>query len=201
MTRTLTATATAAVLALTLSACSDDSGEGPETTSTSTTSQDSNESPTATPQDRSDAVFDAYTAPEVLGSASGQVSMGSNSVSAVESVTFAVTHVAATADGTILRYQLTAEDGSAPFGMEGRYWFDQPTLHVPGSDAQLQTVTASLPAGERQGAQERCVCTSIRFAGPDPRSQTALYPALPKGAAKVEVTLPGLDPVTVPVSR
>lgn len=187
--------AAATLFVVSLAACSDESS-APDGTSSSTSS-----SAQVTPQDRSDEVFSGIERPKVLGSATGPVSLGIGHPSIDEHVIFEVTGVEVAEDATVLQYQLTAKNDVEFLGMEGEYWFDQPTLQAPGSEAQLQTVTASVPKGQRQGAQERCVCTSVRFAGPDPRSQTALYPALPKDATEVEVTLPGLDPVTVPVSR
>lgn len=194
-------TGAALLLALGLSACSGDSGSPESSTTDSSGSGSSSHSSDATPTDRSKQVFDAYDAPDALGSTSGKVSLGIGGGSDEEAVTFEVTDVTATADATILGYQLTADDGDASFGMEGRFWYDQPSLQVPGSDVQLQTVTASVPRGKSQAAQERCVCTSVRFAGEDPRPQTVMYPPLPKDATEVEVRLPGLDPVTVPVDR
>ncbi|WP_277453693.1 hypothetical protein [Janibacter sp. DB-40] len=198
-TRTLAATATAAVLALTLSACSDDSDSSPSG-STSSSSGSSTSQQTTSMKDRSSQIFEAAQEPQALGAAKGTVNLGIGFRDR-EHVIFEVTDVRVTTDATILRYQLTAQQDAVNLAMEGRFWFDQPTLQAPGSDTKLQTVTASIPEGKHQRAQERCVCTSIHDAGPDPRSQTAMYPPLPKDATKVKVTLPGLDPVTVPITR
>lgn len=201
MTRTLAATATAAALALALAACSDDSDSSPtDPTSGSGSSDSSTSQPAAAPKDRSDAVFSSYQKSDVLGSTSGTVRMGQFSTTPHE-VDFEVTGVIAKSDATLLRYQLTAKDGDAQFYLRGEHWYDQPTLQVPGSDTKLQTVTGTVPEVWSRDAEERCVCTSTADAGPDPRSQTTLYPPLPEDATEVEITLPGLDPITVPVTR
>lgn len=200
-THTLAVGATAAVLALTLAACSDNSDSSPTDTSSYSGTSDSSTSQSPAPvKDRSSQVFNDAREPQVLGSAAGTVDIGIGSAVA-EGLTFEVTRLEATTDGTILRYQLTTREGTENLGVEGWQWYEQPTLQVPGSDTRLPPVTASVPGGDFQGAQERCVCTSVRSVGPDPRSQTTMYPSLPKDATKVEVTLPGLDPVTVPISR
>lgn len=191
----------ALLLTIGLSACSDDADSPDGSTSGTGGSSSSSQSSSATPTDRSDQVFGAFEKPKALGSTSGKVSLGVGSGTSEETVTFEVTGVRATTDATVLRYNLTTVGAEASFGMEGRFWYDQPSLQVPGSDAQLQTVTASLPKGSTQEAQVRCVCTSVRSAGADPRPQTAMYPPLPQDADEVEVILPGLDPVTVPVTR
>lgn len=195
-TRSLAAGSAAAVLALTLSACSGDSESAPNDpttgSSTSSTSQ-----PTPELQDRSKQVLDDVEEPEALGTAEGTVRTARGSEG---QVLFEVTEVTATPEATLLRYQLTAQnDTGGLWWVAGRYWFDQPTLQPPGAETKLQSVTGAVPVDGN--TENRCVCTSVRFAGPDPRSQTTLYPPLPEGAGEVEVTLPGLDPVTVPVSR
>lgn len=200
MTRTTALAAAAGLLTLTLAGCSDDSSSPGEST-TGGSSEPSSSSSAMTPQDRSQQVFDSYTAPEVLGSTSGEVVLARTSSRSPDQVTFEVTGVSVTSDATILRYQITSDDGDALYGMEGQYWFDQPTLHVPGSDVRMQSVTAALPEGTRDPAEVTCVCTSVRHAGENPRSQTTMYPPLPEDTTEVEVTLPGLDPVTVPVAR
>lgn len=200
-TRTFAAGATAAMLALTLAACSDDSGSSAETSTSGSGEPSGSSSSAMTPKDRSEQVFDSYTAPEVLGSTSGEVVLARTSSRSPDQVTFEVTGVSVTSDATILRYQIISDDGKALYGMEGQYWLDQPTLHVPGSDVQMQSVTAALPEGTRDPAEVTCVCTSVRHAGQDPRSQTTMYPPLPENATEIEVTFPGLDPVTVPVTR
>lgn len=96
---------------------------------------------------------------------------------------------------------LTADDGDAQFGMEGRFWYDQPSLQSPGSDEQLQAVTATQPERGNDDEQDICVCTSVRSAGEEPRPQSVVYGPLPEDATEVDVLLPGLDPVTVPVTR
>lgn len=199
-TRTLAAAATAGLLVLTLAACSDDS-DSPDQTATGGSGGPSSSSNAMTPKDRSGQVFDSYTTPEVLGSASGEIVLARTSDRSPDQVTFEVTGVTVTSDATILRYQITADEGEALFGMEGQYWLDQPTLQVLGSEKTMQSVTAALPEGKSDPAAGTCVCTSVRHAGENPRSQTTMYPPLPEDATEVEVTLPGLDPVTVPVSR
>ncbi len=205
MTKTKMA-ATAILIALSLSACAgrgslDEPNE--PTSSSESAGTNSSESTTAPPKDRSDEVFSNYEQPEVLGSTSGTVNLGvgSHHRQFEEDVTFEVTGVTVASDVTILRYQLSADDGDAEFGMEGRFWYDQPALQVPGSDLQLQTVTATLPEQDNAEAQEICVCTSVRSAGEHPRPQTVVYESLPEDATTVDVILPGLDPVTVPVTR
>lgn len=194
--RTLAAGATAAVLALALSACSDDSESGPNEQTTGS-SESSTSQPTADRSDRSQQVFGGVKEPTVLGAAEGAVKTARGSEG---QVLFEVTEVTTTPEATLLRYQLTAQkDSEGLWWVAGRYWFDQPTLQAPGSDTKLQSVTGAVPVDG--DTEDRCVCTSVRFAGQDPRSQTTLYPPLPEGATEVEVTLPGLDPVTVPVSR
>lgn len=202
MTRTVAVGATAAVLALALTACSDDTGDGSTETSSSTNSSSSSTTANSTPQDRSTQVFDAYTPrDEVLATTSGNITIGVSSTN-VAPVKFAVTSVRATSDSTILRYELSSTSGEDELlGMSGRFWYDMPTLQTPGSDKKLQSVTASLPEGKFQGAQERCVCTSTDRFAPDPRPQMVMYPPLPKDATEVTITLDSLDPVTVPVSR
>lgn len=203
-TRTLAAATTAGLLALAVSACSDDnSNDSSTSTSTSSGSGSPSSSSTSgsTPADRSQQIFDAYEPPEVLASTSGDVVIGLTSAH-TRPVKFAVTSVRATKDSTILRYQLTSTTGSEELlGMSGRYWYDMPTLHVPGSDTQLQSVTASVPEGKRREAQERCVCTSVDSAGTDPRPEMVMYPPLPQDATEVTITFNQLDPVTVPVTR
>lgn len=195
-TRTLAAGATAAVLALTLSACSDDSGPDPKDPTTGS-NKSSTSQPTADLKDRSKQVFDRVKEPKTLGTAEGSVKTARGSEG---QVLFEVTEVTATPEATLLRYQLTAQnDTEGLWWVAGRYWFDQPTLQAPGSDTKLQSVTGAVPIDG--DTEDRCVCTSVRFAGPDPRSQTTLYPPLPEDATKVKVTLPGLDPVTVPITR
>lgn len=204
MTRTtaLAAAATAGLLTLTLAACSDNSDSSGEGTSTGGSGEPSSSSSSAMPaKDRSEQVFDSYTSPEVLGSASGEVVLARTSSRNPDQVTFEVTGVTVTTDATTLRYQITSDDGDALFGMEGQHWFDQPTLHVPDSNVQMQPVTAALPEGTRDPAEVICVCTSVRHAGENPRSQTTMYPPLPADTTEVEVTLPGLDSVTVPVTK
>lgn len=195
----LTTTVAALLLTASLAACTDDSGPKP---SGDGSNRDSS-SAAAAPADRSDEVFKASKKPKVLATVSGTVNLGvgKDIRQFEEDVTFEVTDIKVTSDATVLQYQLTAEDGDAPFGMEGRYWYDQPSLQVPGTTKQMQSVTASLPKGTQMDAMDICVCTAVRAAGEDPRPQTVLYPQLPDGADKVEVILPGLKPVTVPVTR
>ncbi len=186
-----------ALLAMSLAACT--GSDSPDKTNDATTSS---ESTTAAPKDRSDEVFGGYQQPKVLAKTSGTVNLGrGEGIRQFENdVTFEVTGVKVTPDATILSYQLTAEE-EASFGMEGRFWYDQPALQAPGSDSQMQTITATLPERDNEDAQEICVCTSVRAAGEAPRPQTVVYERLPEDATKVKVILPGLDPVTVPVTR
>lgn len=198
-TRTLAAATTAGLLALTVSACSDDNGSDPTGSSSSSSSSST---ATYTPQDRSTQIFDAYTPrDEVLATTSGNITIGVSSTT-VAPVKFAVTSVRATSDSTILRYELSSTSGEDELlGMSGRFWYDMPTLQAAGSAKKLQSVTASLPEGKRQKAQERCVCTSTDRFAPDPRPQMVMYPPLPEDATEVTITLNSLDPVTVTVSR
>lgn len=201
---TLAAATTATLLALTLSACSDDSDSSPTDTSSGNGASDSSTSQSTTmePKDRSKQIFDAY-APreEALATTSGDITMGVSSTN-VAPVRFAVTNVRATPDSTILRYELSTTSGEDELlGMSASFWYDMPTLKVPGSGTMLQSVTASLPDGKFQGAQERCVCTSTDRFAPDPRPQMVMYPPLPEDATEVTITLDSLDPVTVPVTR
>lgn len=194
----LTTAVAALLLTASLAACTDDakpkpSGDGSSQDQTSTS---------AAPADRSDEVFNASKKPKVLASTSGTVNLGvgKNIRQFEQDVTFEVTGVKATTDSTILSYQLTAKD-DVSFGMQGRYWYDQPALRVAGTTTRLQSVTAALPEGKRDDAEDRCVCTSVAGAGEDPRPQTVLYAQLPQDADEIEVILPGLKPVTVPVTR
>lgn len=198
-TRTLAAATAAGLLALTLSACSDDS-DTPGPTGSSSSGTTTSSSPAAKPKDRSKQIFDAYVPrEEVLAATSGDITIG---VGTVAPVKFAVTSVRATSDSTILRYELSSTSGQDELlGMRAQFWYDMPTLKVPGSDKKLQSVTASLPEGKRQEAQERCVCTSTDRFAPDPRPQMVMYPPLPEDATEVTITLDSLDPVTVPVKR
>lgn len=189
-----------AVLALGLTGCT--GGDDPDPTSDGT-GGDGGTTASSELRDRSGEVFGAYEEAEVLGSTSGTVRLGIGKQfrQFEEDVTFEVTEVRATPTTTILRYQLTADDGDAQFGMEGRFWYDQPSLQSPGSDEQLQAVTATQPERGNDDQQDICVCTSVRSAGEEPRPQSVVYGPLPEDAPEVDVLLPGLDPVTVPVTR
>lgn len=196
-TRTVAVSAAAAVLALTLSACSDDaeSPDQPTTSGEPTSSQSS----TAEPKDRSKQVFDAYTPREdVLASTSGKVDIGAASLPPKE-VTFEVTGLRATADATILRYQLTADE-STMFGVTGEHWSQQPSLRVPGTNVRTQTLTASLPE-YKDKRSDVCVCTALYNALTTPQPQEVVYPALPEDVTEIDVIFDDLDPVTVPVTR
>src|SRR5699024_6068483 len=98
---------------------------------------------TMAPADRSEQVFDAYDEPGVLGSSAGEVALARSSDRDPDEVTFEVTDVTVTPGATILRYQISTKDGDALMGMEGQHWYDQPTLHVPGTDNRMQSVTAA----------------------------------------------------------
>lgn len=189
-----------AVLTLGLTGCT--GGDDPDPTSDGT-GGDGGTTASSDLRDRSGEVFGAYEEAEVLGSTSGTVRLGIGKQfrQFEEDVTFEVTEVRATPTTTILRYQLTADDGDAQFGMEGRFWYDQPSLQSPGSDEQLQAVTATQPERGNDDQQDICVCTSVRSAGEEPRPQSVVYGPLPEDAPEVDVLLPGLDPVTVPVTR
>lgn len=194
----LTAGVAALLLTATLAACTDEPDDNGTSSGSSTQSASS-----AAPADRSDDVFSAARRPKVLATTSGTVNLGVGKGirQFEEDVTFDVTGVRATSDGTVLSYQLTADDGSAIFGLEGRYWYDQPSLRLPGSTTRMQSVTAALPKGERDPARDVCVCTSASRAGKNPTPQRVLYDQVPDGTEEIEVILPGLEPVTVPVTR
>ncbi len=191
-------TVVAAVLALGgLTACSD------ESTSPSGGTSSSSASPTAASKDRSEEVFSAYTPTKVIGSTSGTVNLGvggGNPDVGGEKVTFEVTGVTATAESTILHYQLVA-DMKVDFRIRGEFWSQQPSLRVPGADSSMQSVTAALPGADGKDDLEVCACTAIYSAAEEPRPQSVVYPPLPKDVSEVEVILQALDPVTVPVTR
>lgn len=108
---------TAAVLALTLSACSDEP-DNPDQTTTTSSESTASQSPAPQPKDRSKQVFDAYTdQTKVLASTSGKVKSGPPGLPP-QPVTFEVTGLEATADATILEYQLTADE-STQLGIKG----------------------------------------------------------------------------------
>lgn len=197
-TRAVAVSATAATLALALTACSGDSEPDSTTpgSSETTTSQSSTAAPT---KDRSKQVFDAYTPrQEVLGSTTGKVPTNNTSRPNTK-VTFEVLAVEATADSTILRYQLTAEE-SEMLGIDGADWSYQPMLRVPGTHTREQSLTAALPEYDGQKSVV-CVCTALTEVLPTPQPQEVVYPALPKDVQKIDVILDELDPVTVPVTR
>lgn len=204
MTRTpkvVTATATV-LLAFSLAACSDDSDNPTDPTGSSSESSSTSQSTSAAPKDRSDEVFGAYERPDVLGSTSGKVALGvggGDPELGGEKVTFEVTGVTASEDATVVRYQVVA-DKEIDFRMRGEFWYQQPSLRVPGSDVRLQSVTATLPEYDGESG-EICACTAVYGAQEEPQPQSVVYPPLPDDAKKVEVILQELDPVTVPVTR
>lgn len=190
-------TATATVLALTLSACSDESNSSNDPSSSSSGSTSSVTTPPE-PKDRSSQVFDSFDdTTEVLGSSSGEITIGIGGVTTGE-VTFEVTGVTATADSTVLHYQLVADE-KISFVSRGAFWDEQPSLRIPGDDVRMQTVTAKLP--NHDGEPAMCACTSVREVLPEPQPQEVVYPPLPEDVEEIEVILEDLDPVTVPVSR
>lgn len=199
-TRAFAAAGTSALLALTLAACSDDSDSPTDPSSSSNaSSSSSSDTSQAGLQDRSDQVFDAYEgSAQVLGSTSGEVTMGIGGGRTGE-VTFEVTDVTATADATVLSYQLVA-DRATRFGMRGEFWFQQPALRVPGEKVRSQPLTAALPEYRGETA-DTCVCTAVRDVLTEPQPQEAVYPPLPEDVDEIDVILNDLDPVTVPVSR
>ncbi|WP_338749331.1 hypothetical protein [Janibacter alittae] len=201
-TTTLAAAAAATLVAVTVSACTGDSSTDP-TSSSSDTNSSQSDSSSATPVDRSDAVFDAYDGTTVLGSTTGTVNLGVGSGDpevAGEEVTFEVTGVTASQEATVLHYQLVADE-RVDFRVRGEFWEQQPSLRVPGSDERMQSVTAALPPHGSDKGLEVCACTAIYTTLTEPQPQEVVYPPLPEGTKKIDVILQELDPVTVPVTR
>jgi hypothetical protein len=112
-------------------------------------------------------------------------------------VTVGVLSVTALEQSTTLAYQLTAA-GDTRTG--GEYVLDSPR-----SGIQL----VSRQAGQRffvesfaSGSFAHCVCSERPIGlGSAPVFQYAAYPPLPASVTEVEVQVPGLKPVTVPVTR
>lgn len=206
MTRTtrFVTTAALAALALTLSACSDDSDtDTPSDPSSNASESSSSQTTQFEPKDRSEAVFGEHEKSKVLGSATGKATLGVGSGDIEmdgQKVTFEVTGVTASDDATVLHYQLVADEATA-FRMRGEFWYDQPSLRMPGSDVRLQSLTVGLPGYKGVGETDICACTAVYSALTEPQPQSVVFPPLPKDANEVDVILQGLDPVTVPVTR
>ena len=86
-----------------------------------------------------------------------------------------------------------AKDGQARIAMFAHhlkefFFGEAGDLEVIGEDVGLECVVLH---GELEPV----------LAGEDPRPQTVLYAQLPQDADEIEVILPGLKPVTVPVTR
>ncbi|MGE9808365.1 hypothetical protein [Janibacter sp. G1551] len=191
--RSATAVVAAAV---TLSACSgDETPADPTSGDQTSTSSSADGSETAGGQDRSDEVIKAYTEPTVLGSISGKA----KTPLGTQVLTIDVTGLRTGPTGTVLSYAISTKTSSLP-GIGRAEWALQPRLTVKASDAYWNPSTVTAPRKDGTEA-ELCVCSGTLGAGPVSTPQYAYYPALPDGVDSVAVSLPGLKPVTVPVTR
>lgn len=189
----LAAVTTAGLLALGgLSACSDDTDD--PTTTTSQGSSDNHDTggggneggEDAPGTDQSKAVFDAYTPPKPVGSATNK-----------DGVKFDVFAVKKTDGLTDLTFQVTSPE-SASVDLAGWDWSQYPTLATKGSQTALQPLTVNRLF--RKDIDTTCICSGQLYVSQAPNTQHVLYQALPDDASKVTVQYKGFDPITVKVT-
>ncbi|WP_068249264.1 hypothetical protein [Janibacter corallicola] len=189
----LTATAAAALLTISaLTACSDDSQDPP---ASSQSSQDDNDKSSdkdeasgkdAPGTDQSKAVFDAYTPPKPVGSATNK-----------DGVTFDVFAVKDTDGLTDLTFQVTSPE-SASVELAGWDWSQYPTLATKGSQTALQPLTVNRLF--RSDIEKTCICSGQLHISQAPKVQHVLYEQLPDDVDEVKVRYSGFAPITVKVT-
>ncbi|WP_370891461.1 hypothetical protein [Janibacter sp. GXQ6167] len=176
-----------------VAACTDESSP---TTSADGTSEHAPAStpPTAPGRDVSEELL-AYDQPEPIASTSGdlETSFGQRPV------TLEILQLRSTPTGTVLTWRLKVAK-STGHDIDRLDWINQPRLIDPAAKEAYLVDTAGHPFAD-EGRREITVSTGDSFAGPGLATQQGLYPPLPKDLTEVRVSMPGLDPVTVPVTR
>lgn len=189
-TRILTSLALAGVIAAGGTACSAQ-GENPSPT----------DGPSATKGQQApgrdiSADLLAYQQPEPIASTSGDL----ETYFGKEAVTLEILELRSTPTGTVLTYRLMA-DKTTVHDIDRRAWAEQPRLVDSGAGQAYLVATAGHPDHEGEGLAEVTLSTGDNATGPSAPTQQGLYSTLPDSLAEVEVSMPGLEPVAVPVTR
>jgi hypothetical protein len=195
----------AAVVALSLAGCSAVSGANPKASPGSTASPSTKGVSSGALKDESAAVL-AWTPPAPVARTEGKLSNGFAPGPGTIPSTAEIISVKASADSTILTWQLSSTTDMRMAGY---------TLSVVGfSDFFPDAVRLVDPVGKKSYAvntltahvkpfdKTYCVCSRFpAHVGPDPVRMTTAYSALPASATSVSVRIPYFAPVTVPVTR
>lgn len=202
--RRLAALTAGVTVVLGLSACAGDdaagetSGNSSEGSAGETSGEPSDGASSPTPAseddddapgtDQSAALFEAYSAPEPVGTATW------------EGQTLEVFEVDSTAAGTRLAFQLSSPENDHA-DMDARNWSELPQLVDSAGELAYQPLTVTQPAYGNEDEQRLCLCTGQEAVGSGPRMQHILYEPLPDGVTSVDVTYGDFEPVTVSVEH
>ncbi|PIE26839.1 MAG: hypothetical protein CSA58_07365, partial [Micrococcales bacterium] len=136
-----------------------------------------------------------YEQPEPIASTSGDLKTSYWS----EPVTLEILELRSTPTATRLTYRLTA-DQSTVHGVNGHMWAEQPRLIDQDTNQAYLVLTTGHPDSDK-GRIEIALITGDNATGRAAPPQEGLYPTLPENLTEIDVTMPGLKPTTVPITR
>ncbi len=185
--RLLTASVIAGAIAFTATACTN--GQAPE--------PNGDQTPTAEEAPGRNVSSDlfAYEQPEPIASTSGKLKTHLGS----DLVTLEILELRSTPTGTLLTYRLAA-DKTTMHGIDGFVWAEQPRLIDQDTNQAYLVGTAGHPDSDK-GRIEIALVTGDNATGPGAPIQQGFYPTLPENLTEIDVTMPGLEPTTVPITR
>ncbi len=185
--RPLTVLTIAGAIAFTTTACTNDQTPKPNGDQTTT-------APQAPGHDISSDIL-AYQQPEPIASTSGNLKTHLGS----DLVTLEILELHSTPAGTRLTYRLSAEEFTL-HGIDRFAWADQPRLIDRDTNQAYLVGTAGHPDSDK-GRTEITLSTGDNATGPSTPTQEGIYPTLPENLTEIDVTMPGLKPTTVPITR
>ncbi len=187
--RLLTASVIAGAIAFTTTACTNTNDQTPK--------PNGDQTPTAEEAPGRNVSSDlfAYEQPEPIASTSGNL----KSSQGTHQVTLEILELRSTPTGTRLTYRLTA-DKRAAHGITRFTWSKQPRLVDQDTNQAYLVLTTGHPDSDK-GRTEISLITGDGSTGPGEPTQEGIYPTLPENLTEIDVTMPGLEPTTVPITH
>jgi hypothetical protein len=205
VTVSITFAAVVAVVAVSLTGCSAEGSPNPKASPGSTASPST--SGAGALKDESAAVL-AWTPPAPVARTEGKLSDSFSPGPATVPSTAEIISVKASADSTILTWQLKSGTDITSAGWSlgvisvTDFWPDAVRLVDPVGKKSYAVNTMILHGKVTVLDKTYCVCARYpTHVGPDPVLMTSAYPPLPAAATSVSVRIPYFAPVTVPVTR
>jgi hypothetical protein len=150
----------------------------------------------------------AWTPPAPVARTEGKLSKSFSPGPATLPSTAEIISVKASANSTILTWQLKSATDLTTAGWSlgdisvTNFWPDAVRLIDPVGKRSYAINTTILHGKDTVLDKTYCVCARYpTHVGPDPVLMTAAYPPLPATAMSVSVRIPFFAPVTVPVTR